>query len=158
MRRAFLKVSLVAFFQLQYASAVKEDAWLFLITVHAIKSHRVVASLKSSGARICKPFVKAATRRSWRLSRVISAQYHAARDATPGNFCSDTPGVCFLSVYRGIFYADTLLLYSPHVKSVFRGYEWRISLRERTITFYHWNTWYQIVTYWTWVHEEAHFN
>lgn len=114
-------------------------AWLFLITAHAIKSHTVVASLKSSGVRICKPFVKAATRRSWRLSRVISAQYRGeGRDAWQF-LCRHARRLLFISLSR-IFYANTLLLYSPHVKSVFRGYEWRILLRERTITFYHPNT------------------
>lgn len=55
-----------------YECSQRGVAWLFLITAYAIKSHRVVASLKSSGTRICKPFVEAATRHSRRLSRVIS--------------------------------------------------------------------------------------
>lgn len=31
---------------------------LFVITAHTMKSHRLVASLKCSGARVCKPFVE----------------------------------------------------------------------------------------------------
>lgn len=39
-------------------SGQEQHARLFVITAHTIKSHRLVASLKSSGARVCEPFVE----------------------------------------------------------------------------------------------------
>lgn len=114
-------MSLVAFLlAAPYERSQRGCAWLFLITAHAIKSHRVVASLKSSGARICKPFVKAGARHSWCLSRVISGTMPRGEGRDAWQFLLWRASVCFLSVYREIFYAHTLLLYSPHVRFVFR--------------------------------------
>lgn len=49
-------------------TAVASQAHSFVITAHTIKSHRLVASLKSSGARVCKPFVESAG--MWRTRRL----------------------------------------------------------------------------------------
>lgn len=107
-RRASKGVTCSIFAAAPYECSQRGRAWLFLITAHAIKSHRVVASLKSSGARICKPFVKAATRRSWRLSRVISAQ------------CRDAEG---RDAWQFLFRHARRLLFISLSKNILCGYD-----------------------------------
>lgn len=69
------------FFQSYAEQSQRGRAQLFVIMIHAIKSHRVVASLKSSGVRVRKPFVRGGTRHSRRLSRVTPAQCLLAADS-----------------------------------------------------------------------------